>query len=381
MSLHRHVVSCLITILLTGSSATATEFFWAIQEVASSPQRGGGSIQTSGDPVLAMRNGRVWPTIFTQGGGSIAQFSTGWYDITPNNQPLYPPFAPRPLRAASSPTGQVAVAAYGSGFTGPFTSTDGVVLTSSGFTPLPEGTLAIDYTPGGTPVIAIEDDFGDTQVLGLPDLPDFNEIVDVTVSPFGEVAIVTDNAEFYEYSPLLGEWQSLDLFDIGFTNIDQESLAIEYDALGRPHIIGIRNSSPSSRLIAADFNPATGWIVTDVTAAALPANLQLESRYLEFDNTTGETVGTAVTVFNNDTFSDELYYLYFDGDTWASDFVDDEIQATDLVGIAYDFEDLPVIAYVKNGRYHLAYDPILVPEPATALALISLAALTRRRYA
>ncbi len=83
--------------------------------------------------------------------------------------------------------------------------------------------------------------------------------------------------------------------------------------------------------------------------------------------------------------SDEmLTYAYTDGTgAWTHDM--GIARANFDVGLAFDADDNPVICYSDidhGGKLYLAYDPVMVPEPATvALLAIGAAMLRRRRRA
>jgi hypothetical protein len=49
------------------------------------------------------------------------------------------------------------------------------------------------------------------------------------------------------------------------------------------------------------------------------------------------------------------------------------------VGLAFDFEGNPVISYDNYGELWIAYDPVVVPEPATITMLLIGGCLALRR--
>ncbi|QDU72580.1 hypothetical protein [Mucisphaera calidilacus] len=370
--MHRTLAAGVTLAALLAPCANADTRFWHIQNTGYYHDGNDGT-------ALALRNGSVWPTIFTDDGRALAQFATGWTDLVPFNVSLFPRTYDMPLRATSSADHRVTVTTDDQSSGSGYLSNNGVTLSRTGFTPLPDHTLAADYGPDGNLYLLLKNpDTSDRYVPGLPD-PEYNDYHDIAVSPFGEVGLIDDRYGFAEYSPLRGDWQYVDFYDLPdpdnrFNNFT--AISLEYDALGRPHVLGELDNQAA----ALDYHPATGWTLTDFTQD-LTLNGTFDKAYDLAADSLGN-VGTALYLDGFESTANALYYLHHDGDEWSAHLVENDtnldIRYDAQFGIAYDHEDLPVISYVTNGTIHLAYDPIIVPEPA-ALTLLSLTALTLAR--
>jgi len=150
---------------------------------------------------------------------------------------------------------------------------------------------------------------------------------------------------------------------------------LSFDSDGMPHIVG---RGPSGG-VAFDFDVRSGqW-----TGASIPYASSINGVLPLADNELG-TVGTAFV-----TTDGKLIYSYNDHNGgWASTVLPLGLPPTpsraDMmgVGLEYDLNGFPVIAFMSGGQSYLAYDPeSVVPEPATLslLALGGLALIRRRR--
>jgi len=86
-------------------------------------------------------------------------------------------------------------------------------------------------------------------------------------------------------------------------------------------------------------------------------------------------IGVAYVAYNT------LKYAYNDGSGWSLPETLVAAQSNYSVGLTFDYENNPVISYMDQatGRLKLAYDPYVVPEPAT-MAIFALGlALIRRK--
>lgn len=329
------------------------------------------TLSSSGSNVAAaMRNAEAWPvvisdasssggygaaaTLFSAGGtvgapsGSWQNIGTGFFSNLPSR-----------LRAASSPDGRVAFAAAdtsGIGLGGRVSSTAG------GWGSLPAGTKAVAFDSHGTLYTATN-----SSVSGVGGYAG-NPIVDMSVSPFGEVGVVSADMKFWQFSAWLGTWSSTSLPSVGSSPLT-ESMDVEYDSLGRPHVVATVNNT----LVAWDFSTVTGtWAATTIAT-----NLGGSPRATLAANDNG-TVGTAWV----DSSGMLIYAYKHDLDNWATSVVTNTGFASGgQVGVTYDYADLPVLAYrsSNNSSINVAYDPVVVPEPAD-LSLIGVAAtlLARR---
>jgi len=315
-------------------------FLWSFHDTDGAP--------TSSQNALAMRNGNVWPTVFNGGGDGFGLFSTGWQLIGQN----FVAANPR-LRAAQSTAGGVAVV----------DGIEGVVLNvPNSFAAIGDGSIGIidvAFTPDGT--LATLNEFGEISIAPPP-TGAANDIVAFDVSPFGEIGGVTTFGEFVEYSPLTATWSVTSLTSKGFLPFSDEGLSMTYDSAGRAHVGNAGN--------VASFDPVLGdWVVS-----SLPGD---PSDFIELE---ANAFGVAGTAFFD---GDDLVYAYNDNNAgWQTTVVTTVPgggPANQLVGINYDFEGLPVLAYSYGGTLEVAYDPIVVPEPASAVLLVGVGCLLVRR--
>jgi len=329
-----------------GGSST---FIWSIQDT--------GHFANGGEFALGMRDGAAWPVVFDEVGDVYSLFNaenpgtfTNWHRIGFGEYS-----APGRLNAASSPTGAVAVA------TGDISVGGTRLALPGGFSALPADTVAVAYDDAGNLFTATDSttSFGTPGSFG-------GQIIDIDVASNGSRAILTDAGEFWEFNSLTG-WNNTLLDTVGSNPVFfNGSASLAYDSLNRAHVV----VDDFGDIYAYDFNPTSGnWQQSLVisTGGGL--------RTLELAANGLDGIGTAVEDNGN------LFYLYWNDFTngWGTDLVAPNIDLTDQVGVAFDFDDLPVLAYRDNGNVFVAYDPI--PEPGT-LALLGLggvAVLARRR--
>ena len=351
----RTILARLVFVLLViPGVASAGGFSWTFQNT---------SISNNGSSVaLGMRGGDVWPVIFSPE-DSVALLPTGWASVGDG-------LVQNPPLAASSPTGEVA--AWSGRAADPRLA---VVSSPSGWQTCEADTVTFDDQ--GRLWRANDGRVSYLDAGGwnyLPDLPgETSSKIALAVSG-EEVGVVTvmNGLFYYHYSPLVGSWeQSPNLLSGGTTIGNKPSLVFDDNAV--PHILGVA----SDRAVAYDFCVQTGqWQSTN-----LPGTSDL-SVPLPLDHDGAGTVGTAYVS------GESLYYAYnTDNTTWMVTTIpagaDGSSEPQDFgVGLAYDYEGLPVVAYTgDNNVMWLAYDPIIVPEPLTAalLAVGGLCAPRRRR--
>ncbi|MEM8783410.1 MAG: hypothetical protein AAGE65_11220 [Planctomycetota bacterium] len=318
-------------------------FVWFISDTQYEPQ----------NTQLALTRGGAWPLVvgdrdvFTlfpvlsdQGGGN------GFWHLLDDS-----PFGPDTLRSSVSADGRIAVVSEN-------TSDPGAIFGPTGAsTSLPSDVVAVAFNAGGTLLTA--DDFGN--VFGFP-YDEQGNIQDLAVSPFGEGALVTGD-EFF-FAPTQSS-QSFFQLELGVSF--QGTPNLEFDALGRPHVVWTNGA-------AFTFDPiSASWTATQISP-------NLEGSFGAPLPVAADTQGTIGTAFVED--DGDLMYAYWTASAgWNSTLVDVNVDTFYQLGLDFDFDDLPVISYVKNGSVHVAYDPIVeVPEPATlGVALAGLVLLKRRR--
>ena len=312
---------------------------------------------------MAFRGSRVWPVVFNDAFGNLDAWSlfavnnpatsTNWHMIGAGLLSSGPGGR---FRSDTSDDGQLVMVGQTGG---------GVRLSGVG------GLVGIDPNA----VAAAFDDFGTLITASQYDVAGYPGyagpmIVDLAVSPLGDVGLIDDSGDYWQYTALLGSWLMTDLQ----WSPNQESVDLEFDALGRPHAVGYNSGGGGGGapggLVAMDFDTITGQWASTLLNGGSSAKLALGAD-------SDATVGTAYVV------NDSLYHAYKTGiQAWQTVLVTNDASSTDLAGIAYDFNDFPVISYGGPSGIRVAYDPPAVPVPAAAtmgLGLVAIVAARRRR--
>ena len=258
----------------------------------------------------------------------------------------------------------------------------GAVARDVNSTPMSAAVVGGSATGFGTPITdvqAIDFNSQGALVLGytnmLPTLPGLSQapLVDIAVSPTGDIGAINANMVYYQNSPLLGGWGGVDLRSAG-PSLIPDSMNLAMDSAGRPHLLGLANPS---QLIAYDFDIPNGRWQSQVLAGctiSMPfgATIAADSRGgvgAAWVQTDGGSIGT-------------LKYAYNDGENgWVSRSVTtsvfnplsssyEPVFMQQGVGLVFDANDFPVISFVTAaGNICLAYDPVTVPEPSTLVLL------------
>jgi hypothetical protein len=337
---------------------------WAIQDTQI---RASGSGQTA----LGMKSGLVWPVIFTDSqsgtayslvpvggtatGGSWQQMGTGLFSRSTTR-----------MRVASSADGRMAV------FGGYYSSTGGgsVYSAAGAWSSLGTDVMAATFDKSGKLLTATRN--------GIAGLPAYSgsSIVDMAVSSAGDVGVIDSSSRYWQYSPWVGRWLSTNFSSLS-PSIKADSLDLEFDSFGRPHIVGTSGSS----VYAFDFSTITGtWQAS--TLATLAGTSSTASMTL-IANTKGEVATAWVGGTENN--SGLMFSYKPDNGDWVTSVVaSDASRSQRQLGMAYDYMDNPVISYIStSGHIILAYDPVVVPEPAVLglLAVSGVIALRRNRAA
>ena len=360
------VLGVLIWLSAAASASPSGQFTWTIQDTG---VMAGGVTRTA----AAMRNGLAWPVIIADGGvGAPGQAltllpvasgtipSTYWRNIGSGFFTTNPTYR---LRAASSPDGRVAFAAAassGMAIGGRISSVNG------GWAGLPSGTTAVAFDKDGNLYTA-----GDRTVSGAGGYTGA-PVVDLAVSRLGDVGVIDTTGKYWQYSPWVGSWLSATL---PVTSLNPDTLDLEFDSFGRPHIVGVAGGT---QLIAADFSTVSGTWSYTALASYISGGKGSSTLAANSDGTVG------VSWIDS---SGMLMYSYKDDvNSWATASVISTgmTGSFPVPGLVYDYAGLPVISYVGvssgSPRILLAYDPIVVPEPAGLGLVFAASMLMCRRW-
>ncbi|MEX0744067.1 MAG: PEP-CTERM sorting domain-containing protein [Phycisphaeraceae bacterium] len=335
------VAAAAITTSLGASDALASrELMWLFQDTG----HGASSDQTA----VALRSGLAWPVIFSGDGDAFGLFATE--DFSGNHwQPIGGGLPLNgPVIAKSSSDGRIL--AYS-----PWNSSVVVGSPSGGFTL--HNAQAGTFGPDGSLTLASSFSI---PTGGAP-------IIDMAVASDGTLGAIADNGRYYENR--FGQWQSLDFDDFG-PQVWGDQARLTFDAQSRPHISAVS----SGDVYTFHFSTAAGeWVTTEHGFT--------EADFIPIASTTLNGGEVGISWIENGT----LKYSLFDGTgTWTQSAVTTGfMEPWQGLGLAFDWDGLPVISFERNGGYWLAYDPVPVPEP-TSLALLGIGGLMlmrRRRTA
>lgn len=368
---------CLIVIALSVSTATATDnlvMSWNIQATGFR-----GTQQTA----VAMRDGGVWPVIFSQSQNTIQAYSlypvtnpemrSNWFligtNLLPNTKGV--------LSAETSPDGSVGAVVR---MTGSSSSSAIVGNSVSGFSGVMTGVQAIDFDKNGKLITGTLNTIPTN--LGVPRMP----LIDISVSKLGDIGVIDAGFNYYQNSHWMGKWGVTDLKTVNPNSKYPypESLDLGIDSFGRPHVIGLMPGQNSQyELVAYDFDTTAGqWKTQSLSSSILSG---LSSATLATDSLGG--VGIAWVQANPNCTAQLMYSYKSNNDEWTSSVVANSvtlpnssltrlINPSQKVGLTYDNNDLPVISFLADSQVFLAYDPLVsVPEPST-LILLAMSGIT-----
>lgn len=350
--IHQSWAAALLIAVLSSPAWASSGLFWQFQNL--------GYPSGSQNTAVAMRTAEAWPVVFSGNAQVFSLFATPSPSAPSNywHQATLPiPSSGSPIVAKSSPTGRVLM------FN---TYTEQLVAGSptTGFSTYTATAAA--FNNAGTLITAYQN-----QVNGFGQIPSGGKIIDMAFAPDGTLGVVTDGLEFFEsYS---GTWsQPVYLPNVYSSSYTPTSLRLAYDAQSRPHIV----TNANSNVRVFDFSTQTGnW-----TTSAL-GMLNAEAAAIAGTDNGSGALGVAWVEASGGPY--DLKYAYLDATgTWITTTVVGDVDtAGQGVGLTFDYAGLPVISYKDNATYRLAYDPVVIPEPATLVLLggMSLLGVMRRR--
>jgi hypothetical protein len=370
------------SIALAASTATASTFSWTFQRVDQAPS--GPSKQVA----LGMRVGATWPTVFYDGGYSMpntmvasSMTPAGWSaaNLQAQTTPSY-------MRAKAGQDGRVGLTwqrnneiRFAQSSRLGWQSTSVATLTSSaGAINAPD----VAYLSGNRPVVAYADN-GAMKVLAYDNLAWTADTV-TSGSPGDSITVDTD---------------SQDRIGVAYNSNGTVSFALKDMSLGTWFSTTVR-TGPAGNLSLA-FGP------NDEAGLAMLSNGVLEFAYFDTQvgawkrdllasNVTSSRVNLAFDGQGHPALAyvagSEVHYRINNGSGWADALLPtgtDPDSALDVTvnpqsdaGLAFDGDDLPVIAYHATAGLVLAYDPIVTPEPVSSLLLLAgMVMLATRRNA
>ena len=336
------------------------------------------------ETALAMRDGGVWPVIFSYD----STYNVQAYSLYPvlNTQTAPPTYWHQIgtnlltgsknsyiLSAATSPNGSFGAVLQAYLTYGSDGSSAIVGSSSGGFKPAMAGVRAIAFNSAGGLIAATA-----TTVPSI--VSSGGELTGIAASPAGDLGAIDNQGNYYEKGTLLGGWQASSLGLTGPATGPGAS-CVAMDSFGRPHVVNIAVSNGLQTLIASDFNVMSStWENESLVSLATAANFGTAT--IAADGKGGVGVAWVETLLGSS--QPQLMYAYeTSSGGWPINTavtnsaynpytkVSENLFSHQQVGLAFDANNYPVISYVgASGAMYLAYDPVVVPEPST-LALLA----------
>ena len=276
----RLVLCCLFALVTMASTAAASNgtLNWLYQDTEyqlSTTNSNGATVSPS--TALAMRDGGVWPVIFSLDATYNVQAyslypvpnqqmpaTTYWHQIGANL--LNTNGTNCILSAATSPNGSFGAVAR-ENMEGVLTSDVSSAIvgsTSGGFGGAMSGVRAIAFNSAGSLIK------GTATTVPLIASSSTLELNQIASSPTGNLGAIDDQGNYYEKDPVLGGWQgaSLGLPAIAPGPTAHVSGDLAMDTSGRPIVVtSLTTSGSANELIASEFNVMTGTWEDDVLEA------------------------------------------------------------------------------------------------------------------
>jgi hypothetical protein len=267
------------------------------------------------------------------------------------------------------------------------------------------------------------DDYGNVNILGKNGWTSStiasnvgyskNSIAFTKDSQAAVLAKAQSNSNLTLYVQSGSEWYSSTVSSATCPSINSSDYAVDFDSYGQANII-FNNSGKLAYAQKGIFTGNQWQINISQTAPAVlgPMDLAISSndtpfaayatdRYLFCAVYNKYTADWTTTILDNYFYSysggfqisadtkggigiayvdaaNMLSYIYSNGSGWT---LPEKLTKADYyndVGLAFDYENNPVISYSYQGKMYIAYDPVPAPEPATiGLLAIGLAFIKR----
>jgi len=390
-----HLVCATLVILPAfATSVTATGLSWTYQQIDANPAG------ASGDVALAMRTGATWPTVFYDGSNSGPGLNQQVVaaSLTPVG------WRPSGLGRFGSPDSYVRAEPGQDGRIGAaYFSDQDIRFTQSSVLGWQSSTVAssinpdaynapdVDYLSANRPVVAYSESqdlyvsaydglvWNTNTVSWAPGpVPYQGQSVSMAVDSQDGIGLayygVNSEVCFAFRDVFSGTWSGSSIGNLGSI----QHLSLAYGPNDEPGLAVLR---PDGDLDYALFNMQSGmWDVTNIATDVISERVNLTF------NSQGHP---AVAYVADEAGTDTVFYSINDGGGWAdfllptgqdptSGLYIDPQYDTDAA-LAFDADDIPIIAYYASDGLLLAYDPI-TPEPASAVLLLAgLSVATHRR--
>ncbi len=377
--------AALIIPLVCSAPVLATTYSWTLQTISTAP--------SNPDQVgLGMGRGQVWPAVVF-GSNSDVKGSTltpvGWQETTLGQRVG---MSQTTIRAGSAPDGRVgAVWVSPNGITLAQTSKTGWETTP--FTVSLSGTPTVDFAystlskptvayveQGQAKISSYDGTTWNAESVAVGTTPVNSNLLSTAIDSLDRVGVaysLGSGVGFVMKDPVLGTWQKytaptgqLDpLLQTGTVN----------------HISLAFGPNDEAGMLLTHYDGYTyAWF--DIRSGTWKAERVIQTGYTQgrFSNLTFDSTGAAAFAYIDSSGSGyNVHYRRRVGLGWQDVVL--PARAASYAGnasLAFDAEDLPVIAFRSDTSPYnlvLAYDPIVVPEPASALLLALGCIVLRRR--